>query len=247
MNFPFTDVTIYYINQSESVLLQGLNSFLPAGVVDNNSDIIYNFFNYLRKGIRELDLCQLNNELQSMYFFLYSLVFNTRLNSNNLQFPPHTPGSNFSFHQCFYQYFRDKQQSFISQEYARLNMRYQLFIHYLRGLHTANQVLKDLVKHTLSSDCQLNLLQLTHCSACSGESSVMPCPSHCINVMRGCLVDIKELSTVYTEFYQILKTTSNLIENSYDPYGALTVFQSKMITFIFTTNNGYEQIKSDVS
>lgn len=191
-----------------------------------------------------LDYCQLAIEFERLYFSIYSAAFTTLLKRENLAFPPGLfPNSST----CFYNYFRSQQGDLVTREYVRFSQRYSLLFRYLRGLATSNKILEKVLGHVLSPDCQLNLFQLTHCSACSPDidGSVLPCPAHCTNVIRGCLTDIKELSTSYNEFYQSMKKTRMALSD-YNPYDVFTVFQSSFFGLINEIINNFDTIKSDV-
>lgn len=149
-----------------------------------------------------------------------------------------------SFRECFYNYFLITQNSTILAEYNRFSIRYNIFFKYLRGLQTARQVLGSVINHTLSSDCKLDLLQLTHCSLCAG-TTVRPCPNHCKNVIRGCLVELKEFGDVYSDFHKTLKRTKIVLEE-YDPFAVLGIFQTNLLNFAFVVAGNVTSISSDV-
>lgn len=51
----------------------------------------------------------------------------------------------------------------------------------------------------VNNDCRKALSRLQFCSLCSGEVEVKPCRGLCLNVMRGCLAGISEISSSWDE------------------------------------------------
>ena len=207
-----------------------------------HEDIFDQFFNYVKNGVLNIDLCKLRTEFQEVVFTVYTTAFAEAMAQRFYNVP-----SSDSFTQCFYEYFRNTQKTFLNNEYKRFKERYNLFLRYLLALKTANEVLEDVISHTLSSDCKDALLKLTHCSLCAGNAdTILSCPGYCNNVLRGCLVDLKEFGDVYTEFFGALKNTRQQL-SSYDPFNAFTLFQTKMIGFVTTVVGSADTIKTAVS
>ena len=200
------------------------------------------FFNYVKNGVLNIDLCNLETEFQEVVFTVYKTAFAEAMARNSFNVP-----STSNFTQCFYNYFKSTQATFLNNEYKRFKERYNLFLRYLLALKTANDVLEDVISHTLSSDCKDVLLKLTHCSLCAGNTdTILSCPGYCKNVFRGCLVDLKEFGDAYTEFFGALKSTREQL-SSYDPFNAFTLFQTKMTSFVTTVAGSTDTIKTAVS
>ena len=200
------------------------------------------FFNYVKNGVLNIDLCNLKTEFQEVVFTVYTTAFAEAMAKKSFNVP-----SSSSFTQCFNNYFKSTQSTFLNNEYKRFKERYNLFLRYLLALETANDVLEDVISHTLSSDCKDALLKLTHCSLCAGNTdTILSCPGYCENVFRGCLVDLKEFGDAYTEFFGALKSTREQL-SSYDPFNAFTLFQTQMISLVMTVIGSADTIKTAVS
>ena len=205
-------------------------------------DMFNKFFNYVKNGVLNIDLCNLQTEFQEVVFTIYTTAFAEAMSRKSFNVP-----SSNNFTQCFYNYFLSTQKTFINNEYKCFKERYNLFLRYLLALKTANEVLEDIISHTLSSDCKDALLKLTHCSLCAGNAdTILSCPGYCNNVLRGCLVDLKEFGDVYTEFFGALKTTRQQL-SSYDPFDAFTLFQTNMFNFAVNVIGSADTIKTAVS
>ena len=200
------------------------------------------FFEYVKNGVLNIDLCNLETEFQEVVFTVYTTAFAEAMAHKSLNVP-----SSNNFTQCFYNYFLSTQKTFLNTEYKHFKERYNLFLRYLLALETANEVLEDVISHTLSSDCKDVLLKLTHCSLCAGNNDTnLSCPGYCKNVLRGCLVDLKEFGDAYTEFFGALKSTREQL-SSYDPFDAFNVFQTRMFNFVTTVARSADTIKTAVS
>ncbi|XP_059143591.1 glypican-1-like, partial [Physella acuta] len=51
----------------------------------------------------------------------------------------------------------------------------------------------------VDSECRRAVTRLEFCSLCSGEAEVKPCRGLCLNVMRGCLAKVTELSSAWID------------------------------------------------
>ena len=149
------------------------------------------------------------------------------------------------FNNCFYDYFWNKNGNETLDESKKFGIRYNLYFKYLRGLKVAEDALALILSHGFSSDCMKELTQLRSCSLCAGMN-VSYCPSHCVNVMRGCLVDIEEFSAAYVTYNRSLSSTYNLLL-SYDPFDALDILQTKFVNFALATQSATSTAMSDVS
>ena len=233
------ELTADYVDQTKSVLLDGFR-VLSGANFNAYQNLFDNFYDYLKSGVRSLSLCNLDTEFQKMYFTIYTTVFVETLKQRFRQVPTGKP-----FEACFYGYFWDTQGNFTLEESKKFGLRYNLYFKYLRALKMANAALNATLSHTFSSDCQKKLSQMSSCSLCAGM--VAPyCSSYCSNVMRGCNVDLEELSHAYSIYNRSLyQAYSELVE--YNPFGALKILQTRLIQFAISTSSSTTVIMNAVS
>lgn len=82
---------------------------------------------------------------------------------------------------------------------------------FLRAFRLGIDVIDSVERFTLSKNCSRALVRMTHCSECATYSEVKPCAGFCLNVMRGCLVEVHGLDHFYSEFIGALhRTTLNV-------------------------------------
>jgi hypothetical protein len=82
---------------------------------------------------------------------------------------------------------------------------------FIKALQLAMDSIETAEKFTLSESCVNALTRLTYCSQCSGYVSVQPCEGLCLNVLRGCLVELRGMEHHYSEFTNALhRAASNL-------------------------------------
>ena len=220
-------------------MLQGFQA-LAGSSFSTHQHIFDGFYDYLKSGMTSLSYCNLDSKFQKMYFTLYTTVFVGAVTRQHFRTVP--TGENYN--NCFYDYFWNKKGNFTLDESKKFGIRYNLYFKYLRGIKVAENALASIMSHGFSSDCMKELTQLRSCSLCAGMS-LSYCPSHCINVMRGCLVDIEEFSSAYTIYNQSLSSTYNQLVY-YSPFKALTILQTSFITFAQETQQGTVDIMNDV-
>lgn len=82
---------------------------------------------------------------------------------------------------------------------------------FIKALQLAMDSIETAEKFTLSESCLNALTRLTYCSQCAGYVSVQPCEGLCLNVLRGCLVELRGMEHHYSEFTNALhRAASNL-------------------------------------
>ena len=204
-----------------------------------------NLFSYLENGIMKRDLCNLETEYQSVYFEAYLLGFKSVLQYASIDTDPL---SDSDFRSCFYEYFMEVHGGTIGNLYHNVMQRYNMFLRYLQALDTSDQVLKRVLNHALSPECQDSILRMTHCAQCAGvsDSSILPCKDLCRNVQQGCLVDIYELGYVYRMFYNVLSEAKDKLDE-YDPFGAMQALPAEVLKMLDDFDEGYEMVANSVS
>lgn len=233
------ELTADYVDQTKSVLLDGFRALSGANF-NAYQNLFDNFYDYLKSGVRSLSLCNLDTEFQKIYFTIYTTVFVESLKQQFRQVP-----TGKSFEACFYGYFWDTKGNFTLEESKKFGLRYNLYFKYLRALKMANAALNATLSHTFSSDCRKRLSRMSSCSLCAGMAAPY-CSSYCSNVMRGCNVDLEELSHAYSIYNRSLyQAYSELVE--YNPFGALKILQTRLIQFAISTSSSTTVIMNAVS
>lgn len=202
-------------------------------------------FNYLEEGITTLDLCDLEAQYQSMFFEAYMTAFAAVLQANDKSV---APLSDPTFNDCSKEYFMMRHGDVISEKYHLVEQRYNMFLRYLQALATSDAVLATILDHVLSPECQDSLLRMTHCAQCAGvnNSSVLPCKYLCLNVQRGCLVDLYELGVVYKSLYSVMKEAQYVVDQ-YDPFGVMQSLASTVVNMLDDFEEGYAFVADGVS
>ena len=208
-------------------------------------DAFDQLFNYMENGIATLDLCDLEVQYQSMFFEVYMTALRIILNIHGLSTDSLTDPNSRT---CFYEYFVEVHGPTISNEYHRVEQRYNIFLRYLQALTTSNQVLKTVLNHALSPECQDSLLRMTHCARCAGvnDYSILPCKNLCLNVQRGCLVDIFELGVVYKDLYLVMRDAQDVMV-AYDPFGVMESLAAQVVKMLDDFAEGPKHVTSAVS
>lgn len=124
--------------------------------------------------------------LQIYYELFVATYLTSRSSSTNRL--PETP----AFHECFYELFvEDKGEAILIQLNGFLRSFNQT-MRYLKALRTLDRVILSTVDYFLRPECQASIMKMTHCSSCAGFVAPM-CDGLCLNVMRGCLVDLSDM------------------------------------------------------
>ncbi|MCJ8745046.1 hypothetical protein PDJAM_G00125870 [Pangasius djambal] len=64
---------------------------------------------------------------------------------------------------------------------------------------------------SLTSECAKALLKMQYCPHCQGLTLIRPCPEYCLNVMRGCLVNVAELDMPWRHYVAILEDLIHIV------------------------------------
>ncbi|XP_029004770.1 glypican-5-like isoform X2 [Betta splendens] len=74
-----------------------------------------------------------------------------------------------------------------------------------RLLRMAGEVMNATERAALSRECGRGLVRMQYCSHCRGLTLIRPCTSLCVNIMRGCLVGVSELSAPWGSLVVLLQ------------------------------------------
>lgn len=83
-----------------------------------------------------------------------------------------------------------------------------------RLLKLAGEVINATERATLSRECSRSLVKMQYCSHCRGLTLIRPCTGLCVNVMRGCLVGVSELSGPWGSLVVLLQRLASTLATS---------------------------------
>jgi len=133
------------------------------------------------------------------------------------------------------------------EEKLNIFMRsFKTLMYYLRGLHAGVVVMQKLMQHSFSQQCRTSLMKLDRCSACAGYASLRPCKSLCVNLLRGCLVDLADMEQPVLALSQALADMNEYFANV-DFHQRLISFEQFIFDFIGSTALKAPSIANDVS
>lgn len=92
----------------------------------------------------------------------------------------------------------------VQKSFKPLNVAIGAFRSFLRGLRMVLDMVDFVENYALSEKCTSALTRLTYCDDCMGYTSAKPCAGFCLNVLRGCLVEVRGLDHFYNEFINAL-------------------------------------------
>ena len=198
------------------------------------------FYAYLQQSVLTGNVCELGERFQEVFFKLFLAAYLAHPFTESL---PETE----SFQQCFYNYFLNEKGVDVNNYYRGFTRSYNLTMQYLRALRTGDVVLEDVLGQTLSRQCKDSLMRVSYCSACAGYESPGPCHGNCLNTMRGCLVDLSDLSEPFQQFSEALLRMKNNIETLYNPWTQFSLLQVDYLDMVQSTFDSVTQITDDVS
>jgi hypothetical protein len=181
---------------------------------------MFEMYSYLSTAVETRDNCQLYEVFQRMLYNVYMDFANPRGQINSTQ-----------FQQCSYEFFVEFYSQFVNYYYTHLAISLDRLVLYLRALGVSSTVLRSLLSSPPSKPCVSALARISNCSSCLDvPGSVEPCNGLCINVLRGCLVDLAELVGPFQEYVNTLVAFTNNFEVS-NPWTDIAEIPSIMIAF----------------
>lgn len=103
------------------------------------------------------------------------------------------------FRQCFFNLFHEDNGDQLNQDMNAMYRSFNQTMYYLRALRRLDHVIEATSDYMLSEDCRTAIMKMTHCAGCAGQPS-SPCDTLCLNVIRGCLVDLSDMFGPFEEF-----------------------------------------------
>ncbi|UYV73275.1 GPC4 [Cordylochernes scorpioides] len=74
---------------------------------------------------------------------------------------------------------------------------------FVKSLREVRKVVKDMMEVAVFPECSRALMRMTYCPHCYGEPQLPPCPSYCMNVLRGCLAYHADLDPNWNLFVDL--------------------------------------------
>ena len=219
------------VNSEEKKLLDLLlqiygDYFTPHKTIFND------FYTYLAEIPRTLDMCSLSDEVNKVLFKVYRATIVTASNNQLLVRQPE------AYQQCFYNYFITTKAVTVQTFYDRFEKSFRRFWYFMRSRKVIRDVVNGLIEYTstFTSSCQQSLLQAIDCARCSGYADIKVCHNLCMNTLRGCLVDFKEVGTAFATMYASLKSLERQMLSQFNPDHSFRSLQSGFVGFTTTVS-----------
>ena len=146
---------------------------------------------------------------------------------------------------CVSEYYIRTEGVKLEEKLGLFMQSFRSLMYYLRGLRASELVVKKLSQLSYSTQCQLSLMKLDRCSACAGYAALRPCKSMCINMLRGCLVDVSDLEQPVTSLSQALGGMNEHFADL-DFNQQLVSFEQYIFDLIGSTSNRAFNIRNQV-
>ncbi|KAJ0002797.1 hypothetical protein NQD34_007946 [Periophthalmus magnuspinnatus] len=85
-----------------------------------------------------------------------------------------------------------------------------------QGLATGRDIVNKATKLTADPECVRGLMRQWYCPLCRGMTSLRPCHSLCLNVMKGCLANQADLGTEWNNFIDVLYQVAEKLEGPFN-------------------------------
>ena len=118
----------------------------------------------------------------------------------------------------------------------------------LTSLNLGVEVLNSTHHMRLGKKCSKGLLEMRYCATCQGLTTVKPCQSYCVNVMKGCLANFVDIDARWNEY---VTSVINLVRWSmavdYDLQLAIHSLDAKVIEAIGVARDDATRIVTEAS
>lgn len=141
-----------------------------------------------------------------MFFDVYLAAYFGHPSTRTADLLPNTD----MFIKCFFNMFLEDNKEVLGIHLNAMLRSYNQTMYYLRALKRLDSVIEATVDYVLKDSCQASIMKSTHCANCAGYS-VSPCNGMCLNVMRGCLVDLSDMFGPLERFSEALIKLENSI------------------------------------
>lgn len=159
-----------------------------------------------------------------------------------------TPPESAEVRDCFYNYFLRLNGQVVGEWLSGFERSLAKTMHYFRALHAANMVTKKALNHVVTEQCQLSLMKMEDCALCAGYSAVFSpsCNGLCLNILRGCLLDLSDLVEPILSFSQVFVAMKDHI-SEFSFFGQVELLESHVFTMIGSTSDYSFRISHEVS
>ena len=175
-------------------------------VVNTSSHTFRDLFNFLYKFPYKLDLSDIKNIVESQMDKLSEVVYLSLGGSNDSLTSPEIRECLTNTSRTIYKPFRLETTHSMHRVLNNLKL-------YISSLELATKVQDRILSHRFSKDCRYSLPSMDYCMLCVGLIKIRPCLNFCINKMRGCYVDLSELSKSYENLMNSLKILANEVNS----------------------------------
>ena len=135
---------------------------------------------------------------------------------------------------CFYNYFINGYSENIDIWFGRFQEEFNEAMHYLRAIRAVELVVEGVLNYEVTEQCKISLMKLESCASCAGyeSSSMSSCNGLCLNILRGCLLDLSDLVQPIKSFSQVLITMKDHIKLSRSFFNQVDQVQKYVYTFL---------------
>lgn len=227
-----------FIDASKSSVLQSIQASTQNTGFQFDQAIVETFFNYVKTGILNKNLGNLQTQFQSLYFKVFLVSFREGLKTTfNREIVTNT-----NFETCLYGVFTNFFGASMTTQYNRLETRFNLYFRYLWALDVGDTALQVLLSHSLSADCENSLLRMDQCSRCSAyqdtPTGTLSCRSLCLNSFQGCLVDVVEFGDAYNSYVSALRAVKGKLDD-FNPFVSINLMNGDLNEIISLTSSAF--------
>ncbi|XP_025079835.1 glypican-5-like [Pomacea canaliculata] len=167
-----------------------------------HQEAVTSFYSAIQRALQSGDTDGLEEIVKEFFRRLFPPVFDYVL-SNQGQDEPRS--STHEYHECLQQYekqirpFRDVPDNL----YRQLWKSFRHALLFQETLKTFTNTIASTESVSMETECRWALVRLQVCAGCRGQSlkgaEVRPCRGMCLNVMRGCLAKVSEISSSWDD------------------------------------------------
>ena len=187
-------------------------------------EFFQDFFQFLYRFIHVRDFCQLSQKVEQQMKKLYR-YFAENVKEDGYHNLMTNPCSE-KFEKHFIDTWINSSLNSLVHQFNNLRLMSEVF-------ELTQSLLSDIKQHKFNHQCVDSLFRLRHCSYCVGNHYSIPvCDGHCINTIRGCMVDLYELRPHVTNLRTKLKTITTTASNEMSPFRFLKNGLMEFVQFI---------------
>ncbi|RWS10039.1 glypican-6-like protein [Dinothrombium tinctorium] len=85
-----------------------------------------------------------------------------------------------------------------------------------QSLSIGRSIVENIAEIGPSAECSRSIMQMTYCAHCQGLANLKPCANYCLNVMRKCLLNHRELDSEWNDYVEAILLLTNRLETSFN-------------------------------